>query len=52
MSQIDTDKLNYTILVPFNESLPTGGDSLTENLNIHYEVRCHPSPAAMGKQPS
>ena len=34
----DTGTLNYTVLVPYNESIPTGGDSLANNLNIHYEV--------------
>ena len=32
------DSLNYTVHVPYNESVPTGGDSLTQNLNVHYEV--------------
>jgi len=31
-------RLNYTQLVPYNESIPTGGNSLTENLNVHYDV--------------
>jgi ammonium transporter, Amt family len=35
---IDLDSLNYTTLVPYNGTGPTGGDSLTENLNIWYEV--------------
>lgn len=34
----DTALLNYTILVPHNETIPTGGNSLTQNLNVHYEV--------------
>ncbi|KAI4114644.1 MAG: hypothetical protein LQ338_007972 [Usnochroma carphineum] len=33
----DTGLLNYTTLVPYNETIPTGGNSLTQNLNIHYE---------------
>ena len=34
----DIANLNYTILVPYNESIPTGGDSLTSDLNIYYTV--------------
>ncbi|KAL8722425.1 MAG: hypothetical protein Q9225_001104 [Loekoesia sp. 1 TL-2023] len=33
----DTGLLNYTVLVPYNETVATGGDSLTQNLNVHYE---------------
>ncbi|KAI4214584.1 MAG: hypothetical protein LQ351_003001 [Letrouitia transgressa] len=33
----DTGSLNYTVLVPYNESNPTGGDSLKNNLNVHYQ---------------
>ncbi|MCJ1234191.1 ammonium transporter Amt1 [Varicellaria rhodocarpa] len=29
--------LNYTVLIPYNGTIPTGGDSLHENLNIYYE---------------
>lgn len=32
------NQLNYTVLIPYNESSLTGGDSLTKNLNVHYEV--------------
>ena len=32
------DALNYTVLIPYNGTIPTGGDSLQENLNIYYEV--------------
>jgi hypothetical protein len=39
MSSIDVDHLNYIPLVPYNGSGPTGGDSLTEDFNIWYEVR-------------
>ena len=35
---VDLSRLNYTSLVPYNESIPTGGNSLTEDLNVHYEV--------------
>ena len=35
---IDLNRLNYTSLVPYNETIPTGGNSLIEDLNVHYEV--------------
>lgn len=37
----DAGVLNYTALVPvtYDGSTPTGGNSLVENLNIHYQVR-------------
>jgi hypothetical protein len=35
---IDLDALNYTIKVPYNGSIMTGGDSLHANLNIFYDV--------------
>lgn len=34
----ELNHLNYTVLIPYNESSPTGGDSLTHNLNVYYEV--------------
>lgn len=34
----DLLSLNYTILVPYNASIPTGGNSLTDNLNLYYTV--------------
>ena len=34
----DLVALNYTILVPYNASIPTGGDSLHDNLNLYYTV--------------
>ncbi len=36
----DAGALNYTVLIPitYNASDPTGGNSLVENLNVHYEV--------------
>ncbi|GKT40074.1 ammonium transporter 1 [Colletotrichum spaethianum] len=37
-SPLDLDDLNYVRLVPYNGSGPTGGDSLTEDLNIWYET--------------
>jgi hypothetical protein len=35
---IDLNALNYTIKVPYNGSIATGGDSLTADLNIFYDV--------------
>ena len=37
----DTDltNLNYTVHVPYNGTVATGGDSLVQNLNVFYEVR-------------
>lgn len=35
---VDLDSLDYIVKVPFNGSGPTGGDPLTEDLNIWYEV--------------
>ena len=34
----DLNNLNYTVQVPYNGTVPTGGDSLHENLNVFYEV--------------
>ncbi len=31
------DNLPYSPLVPYNSSLPTGGDSLTQDLNLYYQ---------------
>lgn len=35
---VDLDALSYIIKIPYNGTGPTGGDSLTEDLNIWYEV--------------
>ena len=35
---VDVNALNYTSLVPYNETIPTGGNSLTQDLNVHYNV--------------
>ena len=35
---VDLNSLNYTVLVPYNGSIATGGDSLADNLNVFYEV--------------
>ncbi|KAI8288239.1 Ammonium transporter 1 [Colletotrichum sp. SAR11_59] len=37
VDQVDLNDLDYVHLVPYNGSGPTGGDSLTEDLNIWYE---------------
>lgn len=34
----DLSSLNYTVLVPYNGSIATGGDSSKDNVNIFYEV--------------
>ncbi|KAI0505258.1 ammonium transporter [Xylaria bambusicola] len=34
---VDLDGLNYIPKFPYNGSIPTGGDSLNEDLNIFYE---------------
>lgn len=34
-----SESLPYVPLAEFTNTLPTGGDSLTENLNVYYEVR-------------
>lgn len=36
----DLDRLDYVVQVPYNGTGPAGGDSMTENLNIWYQVRC------------
>ncbi|CAF9910572.1 MAG: ammonium transporter Amt1 [Heterodermia speciosa] len=33
----DLANLNYTVLQPYNGTVPTGGDSLAQNLNVYYE---------------
>lgn len=35
---VDMSQLNYTTLIPYNGTVATGGDSLTQNLNVFYEV--------------
>lgn len=35
---VDLDSLDYIVKAPFNGSGDAGGDPLTENLNIWYEV--------------
>lgn len=39
---VDLDDLDYIVQVPYNGTGATGGDSLTENLNIWYEVSWPP----------
>jgi hypothetical protein len=41
------------MVVAYNGTIPTGGDSLTENLNIYYKVRFYSltsPPASRSKQ--
>jgi len=38
---VDLGKLNYTVLMPYNGTTATGGDSLVEDLNVFYNV-CWP----------
>ena len=35
---VDLDTLNYTINVPYNGSIMSGGNSLHANLNIFYDA--------------
>jgi hypothetical protein len=35
---VNLDALNYTIKVPYNGTVATGGDSLTGDLNVFYDV--------------
>ena len=44
----DLVALNYTILIPYNASIPTGGDSLHDNLNLYYTVSFSTHPNAHG----
>lgn len=34
----DLNSLNYTVLVPYNGTGAAGGDSMTVNLNVFYNV--------------
>ncbi len=36
---IDLDGLDYVVKVPYNGTGAAGGDSITDDLNIWYEVR-------------
>ena len=38
LTAADLVNLNYSILVPFNNTEATGGDSLHYDLNVFYEV--------------
>lgn len=38
VTMADLLALNYTILIPYNASIPTGGDSLADDLNLYYTV--------------
>jgi len=35
---VDLSKLNYTVLVPYDGTTATGGDSVANNLNVFYDV--------------
>lgn len=35
---VDLSELNHTTLIPYNGTIATGGNSLTQNLNVFYEV--------------
>jgi len=35
---VDLGSLNYTVLVPYNETIMTGGDSLMQDLNVYYNA--------------
>jgi Amt family ammonium transporter len=35
---MDLDSLPYVPLVPYNGTTATGGDSLTEDLNVYYQA--------------
>ena len=35
---VDVNALNYTALIPYNDTIPTGGNSLIQDLNVHYQV--------------
>ena len=39
---IDLGALNYTEQVPYNGTIPTGGNSLTNDLNVYYDVCLEP----------
>lgn len=39
---VDLDALDYVVKVPYNGTGATGGDSLTQDLNIWYEVGFFP----------
>lgn len=34
----DLNSLNYAVLDPYNGTIETGGNSLTQDLNVFYEV--------------
>ena len=43
----DLTALDYVPLIPYNETIMTGGDSLAQNLNVYYEVGSHPFLASI-----
>lgn len=41
----DLATLNFTVLKPYDGTVPTGGDSFNENLNVFYTVCAGPGEA-------
>ena len=39
VNEVDVGSLNYTVQIPYNGTVPTGGDSRMQDLNIMYNVR-------------
>ena len=35
---LENNDLNYVKLIPYNGTSPTGGNSLTEDLNVYFQV--------------
>lgn len=46
LDEMDLDNLNYVHKYPYNGTGAAGGDALTDNLNIWYEVCAGPSLSA------
>jgi hypothetical protein len=44
---VDLGMLNYTEQVPYNGTIATGGDSLTQDLNVFYNVWQSPRDRAL-----
>jgi hypothetical protein len=49
---IDLDRLNYVVKVPYNGTGATGGNPLEQNLNIWYEVGAVLPPSCLRPAPS
>ena len=39
LNGVDLGMLNYTEEIPYNGTIPTGGNSLIQDLNVFYDVR-------------